>query len=111
MDLGLYYNCIEHWEPTTEPNMQGNVNADPLFLDADGDDEIIGTEDDNLRPGPGSPCIDAGSNNMVPEDMADRLMTPIHRIPVCRGWILKHRLSIWGRTRGLIKAFEWSRCR
>jgi len=71
MDLGLYYNCIEHWEPTTEPNMQGNVNADPLFLDADGDDEIIGTEDDNLRPGPGSPCIDAGSNNMVPEDMAD----------------------------------------
>ncbi|MBN1796696.1 MAG: S8 family serine peptidase [Sedimentisphaerales bacterium] len=71
MDLGLYYNCIEQWEPVTDPNKQGNINACPLFLDADGDDEIIGTEDDNLRQGPGSPCIDAGNNNRVPLDFAD----------------------------------------
>jgi subtilisin family serine protease len=71
IDLSLYYNCIEQWKQVTEPNMQGNINADPLFLDADGDDEIIGTEDDNLRQGPGSPCIDAGSNNLVPQDIFD----------------------------------------
>jgi subtilisin family serine protease len=71
MDLGLYYNCIEKWEPITQPDKEGNIKTDPLFLDEDGDDEITGTEDDNLRPGPGSPCIDAGSNYMVSVDEAD----------------------------------------
>lgn len=40
----------------------GNIAADPLFVDADGLDDILGTEDDNLRLGPGSPAIDAGAN-------------------------------------------------
>jgi hypothetical protein len=45
----------------------GNTNADPLFVDADGPDDINGTEDDNLRLSPDSPCIDAGDNSAVPE--------------------------------------------
>jgi parallel beta-helix repeat protein len=49
----------------------GNINADPLFVDADGPDNIVGTEDDNLRLSPGSPCIDAGDNTAVPADTAD----------------------------------------
>jgi hypothetical protein len=44
----------------------GNKNADPLFVDADGPDNIVGTEDDNLRLSAGSPCIDAGDNTAVP---------------------------------------------
>ncbi|MCH8148088.1 MAG: hypothetical protein IH987_08875 [Planctomycetes bacterium] len=44
----------------------GNINVAPLFVDADGDDNVQGTEDDNLRLSPGSPCIDAGDNNAVP---------------------------------------------
>ena len=44
----------------------GNINANPLFVDADGPDNIVGTEDDNLRLSSGSPCIDAGDNNAVP---------------------------------------------
>ncbi len=40
----------------------GNVNADPLFVDPDGADATIGTADDDLRLGPGSPCADAGHN-------------------------------------------------
>jgi len=44
---------------------EGNINADPLFLDADGTDNIFGTNDDNLRLLPGSPCINAGSNTAV----------------------------------------------
>ena len=40
----------------------GNIDADPLFVDADGPDDIPGTDDDDLRLQPGSPCIDAADN-------------------------------------------------
>jgi len=46
---------------------EGNINTDPLFRDADGDDNVPGTEDDNLRLSPGSPCINAGDPNYVAE--------------------------------------------
>jgi hypothetical protein len=49
----------------------GNIDADPLFVDANGLDNIAGTEDDNLRLLQGSPCIDDGNNNLVPHDIAD----------------------------------------
>jgi parallel beta-helix repeat protein len=35
-----------------------NINADPLFVDANGADDTVGTEDDNLRLLADSPCID-----------------------------------------------------
>ena len=44
---------------------QGNINTDPLFVDADGADNIVGTEDDDLRLSAGSPCIGAGDNSAV----------------------------------------------
>ena len=43
----------------------GNIDADPLFVDADGADNVIGTGDDNLRLFHGSPCIDAGDNSAI----------------------------------------------
>jgi len=49
----------------------GNIDEDPLFVDADGPDNIVGTEDDNLRLSLGSPCLDAGDNTAVPSDAAD----------------------------------------
>ncbi|MCH7849815.1 MAG: hypothetical protein IIB53_15815 [Planctomycetes bacterium] len=49
----------------------GNIGEDPLFVDADGPDDIPGTEDDDLRLSPGSPCIDAGNNWGVPTDAND----------------------------------------
>jgi len=49
----------------------GNIGADPLFVDADGADDTVGTVDDNARLGPGSPCADAGSLFLVPADTAD----------------------------------------
>ncbi|MEE9295660.1 MAG: choice-of-anchor Q domain-containing protein [Phycisphaerae bacterium] len=45
----------------------GNINADPLFVDADGPDDIPGNEDDDLRLLAGSPCIDAADNTAVPK--------------------------------------------
>ena len=47
----------------------GNISDDPLCVDADGADDVAGTEDDDLRLLPGSPCIDAGSNGAVPVDV------------------------------------------
>ncbi len=47
----------------------GNIAADPLFADANGADDIVGTEDDDLRLLPGSPAIDAGDNSVVPVDV------------------------------------------
>ncbi|MBN1765567.1 MAG: right-handed parallel beta-helix repeat-containing protein [Sedimentisphaerales bacterium] len=38
----------------------GNIDVDPLFVDADGADDIFGTEDDDLHLLPDSLCIDAG---------------------------------------------------
>jgi hypothetical protein len=44
----------------------GNIDADPMFVDADGADNVVGTEDDDLRHKAGSPCIDTGDNGAVP---------------------------------------------
>ncbi|MBW8038920.1 MAG: hypothetical protein FVQ85_02850 [Planctomycetes bacterium] len=48
---------------------EGNIDANPLFMDADGADNIGGTEDDNLRLLAGSGCLDAGDNSSVPEEL------------------------------------------
>lgn len=47
------------------------LNADPLFADADGLDNIAGTWDDDLRLQAGSPALDAGDNTRLPADVAD----------------------------------------
>jgi len=52
----------DSWDNSLGVNVGGNVDADPLFVDADGEDNIIGTLDDNLRLLPNSPVIDAGIN-------------------------------------------------
>ncbi len=41
----------------------GNIGAHPRFVDVDGDDDVLGNEDDNLRLRPTSPCIDGGDTN------------------------------------------------
>ena len=59
------YSCVQGW---STPGVDGNIDADPTFVDADGDDDTVGTGDDNPRLQPGSPCIDAGDNSAVPPD-------------------------------------------
>lgn len=44
----------------------GTTGADPQFVDIAGTDSIAGTEDDDIRIMPGSPCIDAGDNSALP---------------------------------------------
>ena len=49
-----------------------NFGLDPLFIDADGPDNIVGTADDNLRLGAASPCINHADPLVLspyPEDL------------------------------------------
>ncbi|GAF87033.1 unnamed protein product, partial [marine sediment metagenome] len=61
--------CIQGW--TGKLGGTGNFGDAPLFIDFDGPDNTIGTEDDNLRLKPGSPCINAGDNAALPTDKLD----------------------------------------
>ncbi len=50
-----------------------NINAEPLFIDADGVDNIAGTQDDNLRLLAGSPCLNVGDNSNIPTSLTTDL--------------------------------------
>jgi hypothetical protein len=67
--LSINYCNIQGW--TGSLGGVGNFDADPAFVDADGPDDIIGTEDDDLRLGAGSLCIDAGDVDALPADEGD----------------------------------------
>lgn len=54
------FNCLDGI--TNFPEGGGNIASDPMFVDPDGPDDILGTLDDDLRLAAGSPCIDAGDN-------------------------------------------------
>jgi len=64
---GVSYTCIEGWSGSGT----GNIGRDPLFVDPDGPDDVIGTPDDDVRLLPFSPCIDAANNEAVPPDTLD----------------------------------------
>jgi len=51
------YSCMQGGAPAWGV---GNVSYEPLFVDANGLDNILGTEDDNFRLSVDSPLIDAG---------------------------------------------------
>ena len=58
----VYYSCVQGWTG----GLQGTavIDLDPLFVDPDNGD---------LRLSPDSPCIDAGDNTDVPEDITTDL--------------------------------------
>ncbi len=65
----IHYTCVQGW--SGKLGGTGNIGDDPMFVDADGPDNIPGTEDDDLRLSPGSPAIDAGINPALPPDTTD----------------------------------------
>ncbi|MCB9855208.1 MAG: hypothetical protein H6818_05925 [Phycisphaerales bacterium] len=65
-NVQINHCCIEGFDAAMMAcPAQGNIDADPQVLDADGPDEVVGTEDDDLRLAAKSPCNDAGNNNDV----------------------------------------------
>jgi hypothetical protein len=61
--------CVQGW--TGKRGGVGNFGDNPLFVDPDGPDDKFGTEDDDLRLGPNSPCINAGNNSAIAIDSSD----------------------------------------
>lgn len=58
------HSCVEGaWAGT------GNIADDPTFLDPIGDDGVSGTADDDYELRAGSPAIDAGDSDAVPDDV------------------------------------------
>ncbi|MBE2198860.1 MAG: hypothetical protein IAE79_09635 [Anaerolinea sp.] len=64
------------WVPACGTDGGGNIDSDPLFIDADGADNITGTRDDNLRLNFGSPSIETGTNTDCPPTDLDGLPRP-----------------------------------
>ncbi|MCC6970085.1 MAG: hypothetical protein IT434_07655 [Phycisphaerales bacterium] len=60
----------------------GNISGDPLFVDPNGVDNVLGTIDDDYSLADGSPCIDAGDNAMIPGGILLDLAGQSRRIDV-----------------------------
>ena len=65
----ISYSCVEGW--TGSLGGVGNFGDDPMLINPNGPDGIIGTKDDSLRLSWNSPCIDTGNNSVVPQDTND----------------------------------------
>jgi hypothetical protein len=64
-DIDVHPDCTLNWG-------DGNIDADPIFVDPDGPDNDTSTFDDNnYHLHWHSPCIDAGDNSAIPPDNAD----------------------------------------
>lgn len=61
--ITVTFSCIEFLDLFAGG---GNIDVDPLFVDALGADGVAGTADDDFHLEPDSPCIDAGDPGFVP---------------------------------------------
>ncbi|NLX13550.1 MAG: hypothetical protein GXY44_07855 [Phycisphaerales bacterium] len=67
----VQYSCVDDGNPddgVVFPGV-GNIDADPKFVDADGQDQQWGTLDDDLRLTAASPCLNTGANHLVPPEL------------------------------------------
>lgn len=56
--LSLDYSCVQGFSGVLEGT--GNIGDDPLFADANGDDDTVATVDDDLHLTSASPCVNTG---------------------------------------------------
>jgi predicted outer membrane repeat protein len=68
-NLTVEHCCVQGWDDSL--GGPGNHGKPPLFVDPLGPDGLPGTLDDDLRLGPQSPCVDAGDNARLPNDVVD----------------------------------------
>jgi hypothetical protein len=61
------YSVIQLPDPSETYSGEGNINAEPLFVDPDGPDDVPGNLDDDLRLQSLSPCRDSGTPNGAPD--------------------------------------------
>jgi len=61
IQVGLGTATVQYTDVQGAFTGTGNINSNPLFVDANGDDNTVGTPDDDLRLMTTSPCIDAAN--------------------------------------------------
>ncbi len=83
------YSCIQEGPIGTN----GNTNLDPAFIDPDGEDDVIGTADDNYRLQVASPCADFGDNTALAITVS---YTPSFTVNVDIG----DKLRVWNDPKG-----------
>lgn len=66
---GIHQSLYAPWLCT----VIGVIEDYPAFIDPNGTDGLLGTQDDNLRLLAVSPCIDAGNNETVPAELTTDL--------------------------------------
>ena len=67
--LAIDFSCVQGW--TGSFGGTGNFGYDPQFTDADGPDDIAGTEDDDLHFPWKNYCCNSGENSILPSDDYD----------------------------------------
>ena len=67
--LSIDHSCVQGL--TGSLGGVGNIGLDPLFIDANGADNIVGTIDDDLHVDAKSPTIDAGDATALAADVPD----------------------------------------
>ncbi len=65
----INYSSVQGW--TGALGGVGNIGDAPGFINANGSDDVFGTEDDNVELIVTSPCINAGDNTALPSDTYD----------------------------------------
>ena len=73
------FSCVQGLSQYVGNN---NMGDNPLFVDADGPDDIAGTADDDLRLQVKSPCINRGDNGSVPAGV-DTDLDGLPRVYAC----------------------------
>jgi predicted outer membrane repeat protein len=69
--INVNASCVQTMPANYAGRGPGCITTDPLFTDPDGADATPGNLDDDLSLLPGSPCIDAAHNTLLPNDLAD----------------------------------------
>lgn len=67
--VSINRSIVQGWNNTLGGT--GNNGSNPLFIDDNGADNLVGTLDDNLRLQAGSPALDSGDTAALPADTAD----------------------------------------
>ena len=79
-DPAIVYNCciqgwtVQTWMYTGDDDLvteRSNFPDNPMFANSCGIDTVCGTADDDYRLTFGSPCLDSGSNGLIPQDISD----------------------------------------
>ena len=69
--LLIAHSLVQGGVPRGAVNGGNNLDDNPLFIDANGADNLIGTPDDNARLQSGSPAINVGDNEALSADEQD----------------------------------------